>query len=37
MINKTCVTCNCDKSLESFYKATANKDGYTGQCKKCKI
>ena len=32
---KTCTKCKETKSLELFYKASKNKDGYTTECKLC--
>ena len=36
MIDKTCIKCDLDKPLKEFCKASANKDGYAGTCKRCK-
>ena len=33
---KMCSQCRVIKDLSDFYKATANKDGMTGQCKECR-
>lgn len=32
---KTCTKCGIEKSIESFQKASRNKDGYQSQCKEC--
>ena len=35
--SKICFRCKENKSITSFYKVKANKSGYAGTCKKCKV